>query len=77
MQHKQANDWLGSGRGLSTDSSWIRTPNYFIQAPFIGIKGMKQMGAWKVTNNLFSFRNLRNGRVEFEDGWLVKPSFIT
>jgi hypothetical protein len=46
-------------------------------APLIWIKSMKAKIVEKVTWHCCVCCNPAKGRVEFEDGWLIKSSFIT
>ena len=59
-----------------TERSWVQIPTEetIFQAPFIWIKSLEQ---WKLTWHCCICCNPAKGRVDFEDGWLIKPSFIT
>ena len=46
-------------------------------APLIWIKIIKAKNCGKVTWHCCKCYNPAKGRVEFEDGWLIKSSFIT
>jgi hypothetical protein len=58
----------------SNPSSAVET---IYHAPLIWIKSMKAKIVEKVTWHCCMCCNPAKGRVEFEDGWLIKPSFIT
>ena len=64
-----------------TDRSWVQTPTKetIFQAPFIWIKSLKQKvsGMLRPTWHCCMCCNPANGRVDFEDGQLIKSSFIT
>ena len=46
-------------------------------ASFIWIKSMEAKFEWKLTWHCCICCNPAKGRVEFEDGWLIKSSFLT
>jgi len=62
-----------------TERSWVQTPTEetIFQAPFIWIKILKQKLSGKLTWHCCICCNPAKGRVDFEDGWPIKPSFIT
>jgi hypothetical protein len=62
-----------------TERSWVQisTEETIFQAQFIWIKNLKQKIVWKLTWDCRICCNPAKGRVDFEDGWLIKSSFIT
>jgi hypothetical protein len=62
-----------------TERSGVQTPTEetIFQAPFIWIKSLEQKLKWKLTWHCCICCNPAKGRVDFEDGWLIKSSFIT
>jgi hypothetical protein len=58
----------------SNPSSAVET---IYHAPLIWIKSLKAKIVEKITWHSCVCCNPAKGRVEFEDGWLLKPSFIT
>jgi hypothetical protein len=62
-----------------TERSWVQTPTEetIFQAPFIWIKSLEQKLKWKSTWHCCICCNPEKGRVDFEDRWLIKSSFIT
>jgi hypothetical protein len=61
-----------------TERLWVQTPTEetIFQAPFIWIKAWNKI-EWKLTWHCCIYCNPAKGRVDFEDGWLIKSSFIT
>jgi hypothetical protein len=62
-----------------TERLWVQTPTEetIFQAPFIWIKSLEQKIDWKLTWHCCMCYNPSKGRVDFEDRWLIKPSFLT
>jgi hypothetical protein len=62
-----------------TERLWVQTPTKetIFQAPFIWIKKHGAKMKWKLTWHCCICCNPAKGRVDFEDGWLIKSSFIT
>jgi hypothetical protein len=64
---------------VMTERSWVQTPTeetIFLHLIHLDQKpGAKIM--WKLTWHCCICCNPAKGRVEFEDGWLIKSSFIT
>jgi len=65
-----------------TERSWVQTPTEetIFQAPLIWIKSLEQKrdnGMFQPTWHCCMCCNPANGRVDFEDGWLIKSSIIT
>jgi hypothetical protein len=61
-----------------TERSWVQTPTEetIFQAPFIWIKAWSKNQV-EINLALLHMLNPAKGRVEFEEGWLLKSSFIT
>ena len=62
-----------------TERLWVQTPTEetIFQAQFIWIKKPGAIIEWKLTWHCCICCNPAKGRVDFEDGWLIKSSFIT
>jgi hypothetical protein len=62
-----------------TERLWVLTltEETIFQAPFIWIKNLDQKIGWKLNWHCCICCNPAKGRVDFEDGWLIKYSFIT
>jgi hypothetical protein len=55
-----------------TERSWVQIPA--VETIFHARKAKIE---WKLTWHCCICCNPAKGRVDFEDGWLIKPSFIT
>jgi hypothetical protein len=70
---------------VKAEDSWLRgqgfklpTEETIFQVPFIWIKKPGANIEWKLTWHCCICCNpVDGGRVDFEDGWLIKSSFIT